>query len=178
VATNSPDDARGFVLGRPAIAKTLVGGRLSIGGTHQAVFTTAVGPCDLGPDAAIRACPVIFQPRIATRLDLRVTVVGTQVFAAQIMLRDRTGDDVDWRGADPARVCYECYRLPADLEARCVDLVAAMGLTYGALDFVVTAEGEHVFLELNPAGQWGWLERRLGLPITDAILDTLIGGVS
>jgi hypothetical protein len=178
VATNCPDEARGFVLGRAAIAKTLVGGRLSVDGMHQAVFTTAVGPRDLDADAAIRACPAIFQSRIATLRDLRVTVVGNQVFAAQIMLRDRTDDDVDWRGVDPVRVRYDRYRLPAGLQAKCVDLVAALGLTYGALDFVVTPQGEHVFLELNPAGQWGWLERRLGLPITDAILDTLMGGVS
>jgi hypothetical protein len=51
-----------------------------------------------------------------------------------------------------------------------------MGLTYAALDFVVTPEGEHVFLEINPAGQWGWIERALGMPITDAILDSLREG--
>jgi len=48
-----------------------------------------------------------------------------------------------------------------------------MGLVYGALDFVVTPEGNSVFLELNQAGQWGWIEQALGLPITDAILDRL-----
>jgi len=40
---------------------------------------------------------------------------------------------------------------------------------------IVTPEGEHVFLEVNPLGQWGMLERDLGLPISQAIAEALLG---
>jgi hypothetical protein len=174
LATNCPDAAVRFVERAPAIAKMVVGGRVVIDGIDHAVFTSAITAGDLIERDEILACPAIFQPRIETRFDLRVTVVGDRVFPARIILRDRTDQDLDWRRADPARLIYERHVLPADLESKCMKLVATLGLTYGALDFVVTPDDEHVFLELNPAGQWGWIERALGLPITNAILDRLM----
>jgi glutathione synthase/RimK-type ligase-like ATP-grasp enzyme len=176
LATNYAEAARCFAGPRANIAKTLAGGSLIIEGIDHAIFTTAVTADDITADEEIQACPVIFQPRIPTSFDLRVTVVADTVFAARIVLQDRTEQDVDWRRADPARLYYERHVLPAGLESKCVKLISAMGLTYSALDFVVTPQGEHVFLELNPSGQWGWIERALGLPIADTILDRLMEG--
>ncbi len=176
LATNCPDEGRRFVSSRGTIAKTLAGGRLVVGGIRHAVFTTAITVDDIGADEAVQVCPVIFQSHIETLFDLRVTVVGEQVFAARIIVQDRTVHDLDWRHVATERVRYERHVLSAELRAKCVELVAAMGLSYGALDFVVTSQGEEIFLELNPAGQWGWIEQALGLPITDAILDRLNEG--
>ena len=176
LATNCPEAARRFARPRAYIAKTLAGGSIAIEGIDHAIFTTAITAEDITADEEIQACPVIFQPRIPTSFDLRVTVVADRVFAARIILKDRTELDVDWRRVDPARLRYERQILPAGLESKCVKLVSAMGLTYGALGFVVTPEGEHIFLELNPSGQWGWIERALGLPIADTILDKLKEG--
>ena len=175
LATNCPEAARHFARNRDIVAKTVVGSGLVINDIDHAIFTTRVAPEDLSADSAIQACPIIFQNRIRTQFDLRVTVVGSQIFAARIIVRDRTEMDVDWRKIDPARVYYQRHLLPRELEAKCSKLVAAFDLMYGALDFVVTSEGEHVFLELNPTGQWGWIERALKMPITNAILDTLVG---
>jgi D-alanine-D-alanine ligase-like ATP-grasp enzyme len=50
-----------------------------------------------------------------------------------------------------------------------------LDLRFGALDFLVTPEGEWVFLEINPNGQWAWIEENTGLPITSAIADILAG---
>jgi len=175
LATNCPEAARSFARDRDVIAKTVVGSGLVIDGIDHAIFTTVVALEDLSVDSAIQACPIIFQNRIQTQFDLRVTVVGAQVFAARIIVRDRTEMDVDWRKVDPARLHYEHDLLPRELEVKCRKLVAIFGLLYGSLDFIVTPEGEHVFLELNPSGQWGWIERALQIPITNTILDTLAG---
>ena len=51
--------------------------------------------------------------------------------------------------------------------------MAAFGLVYGAIDMRLTAEGEYVFLEVNPAGQWLFIEERTGQPITAAVADCL-----
>jgi glutathione synthase/RimK-type ligase-like ATP-grasp enzyme len=174
LATNCPEGARSFARDRNIVAKTVVGAGLTVNDIDHAIFTTGVTLEDLSVDGEIQACPIIFQNHIHTQFDLRVTVVGTQIFAARIIVRDRTEMDVDWRKVDPARVSYERELLPRELEVRCSKLIAAFGLMYGALDFVVTPEGEHVFLELNPSGQWGWIERALQMPITNAILDTLM----
>jgi hypothetical protein len=174
LVTNDPGAARRFAQHRPIIAKTVMASGVAIDGVDQAIFTTALGREDLHPDAAIQACPVIFQRRIPTQFDLRVTVVGSRVFASRISITDRTHQDVDWRTVESSRLVYEHEALPVAFETMCIRFVQAFGLAYGALDFVVSPEGERIFLEINPSGQWGWIERALGLPITDSILDALL----
>jgi glutathione synthase/RimK-type ligase-like ATP-grasp enzyme len=174
MVTNSPKAARDFVSGRDGIAKSVVNGGLTEGDRRYAIYTTPVTSDDLA-DEAVRAAPIIFQERIANAFDLRVTVVGTRVFATRIFVRDRDGE-ADWRSVDPSRITYEPHRLPSRLEAGCIALVKAFALSFAALDFIVTPQGEHVFLELNPSGQWGWLEEATGTPVTDAIVNQLIEG--
>ena len=54
-------------------------------------------------------------------------------------------------------------------------LVRRLGLRYGAIDLILTPEGDYVFLEINPNGQWQWIEEPTGLPITSALCDELTG---
>lgn len=50
-----------------------------------------------------------------------------------------------------------------------------LGLSFAAADFVVTADDEHYFVDLNPNGQWGWIQEATGLPIAAAIAAELAG---
>lgn len=174
--TNSPDSAREFVRRRPCIAKAVVGGGFPDGGARSAIYTNPVASGDLTVDDAIQASPVIFQERIPNAFDLRVTVVGKHTFATKISIRDKA-DEADWRAVDPARLSHQRYRLPPTLEASALALTESFGLTFAALDFVVTPDGDCFFLELNPSGQWGWLEEATGDPITEAIGNVLASGL-
>jgi glutathione synthase/RimK-type ligase-like ATP-grasp enzyme len=174
LVTNSPHAARNFVRDQPSIVKTVAAAAFSQCGELYAVYTSPVTVDDLS-DASVQAAPAIFQQRIVNECDLRVTVVGDRVFAVRILTKRRDGE-VDWRALDTARISYERYALPAEIERRCVAFTRAFSLSFAALDFIVTPEGEHVFLEINPSGQWGWLEQATGLPISDAIVDRLIAG--
>jgi hypothetical protein len=49
-----------------------------------------------------------------------------------------------------------------------------MGLKFGAFDLVERPDGQIVFLECNPNGQYGWLEEDLGLPISESIAAELV----
>jgi len=66
------------------------------------------------------------------------------------------------------------YQLTRDVEEKILFLMDYFSLNYGAIDIILTPEGKHVFLELNPAGEFFWLERAPGLPISDAIADLLL----
>lgn len=115
---------------------------------------------------AIRLAPAIFQERIPG-VDVRVTVVGEALFAAEIDAR-RTATPDDFRpsfGACPVSACT----LPAATEAALRRLLARLGLVYAACDFRRREDGELVFLEVNPAGQWFFVEQRTGQPITQAL---------
>ena len=83
---------------------------------------------------------------------------------------------VNWRRYDHHQTPYREHRLPRDVAQRCVQLVERLGLCYGAIDMVLTPDGRYVFLEINPNGQYQWIEDFTGLPISDAICDLLTFG--
>jgi glutathione synthase/RimK-type ligase-like ATP-grasp enzyme len=105
-------------------------------------------------------------------VDLRVTIVGEDVFAAEIHSQT-TEYKHDFRMAmhDAA---IRSHTLPDAVVAKLQALMAALGLVYGALDLRLTPEGDYVFLEINPAGQWLFIEHHTGQPISDAIADALV----
>ena len=55
-------------------------------------------------------------------------------------------------------------------------MVERLGLCYGAIDMILTPDGRYVFIEINPNGQYLWIEQETGLPISAAICDLLMGG--
>jgi hypothetical protein len=136
-------------------------------------FTETLSVRDLAARDSVRLCPVYAQAKVPKALELRITVVGQRVFAAEIHSQtNRHGRD-DWRKAGPSAVPYRRHSLPRPLADRCVALTQTLGLTYGAIDMVVRPDGAYVFLEINPAGEYHWIEQRTGLPITAAIVDFL-----
>jgi glutathione synthase/RimK-type ligase-like ATP-grasp enzyme len=113
----------------------------------------------------LRYAPVIFQEYIPG-VDLRITLVGEQVFAAEIDAR-HSSYPVDMRmviGEGKVRA----VDLPAELGERLLALQRRLGLVYGAVDMRRSDDGEYHFLEVNPAGQWLFVEERTGLPISQA----------
>lgn len=121
---------------------------------------------DLALLDTVRYAPVIFQEYVPGA-DLRVTIVGDRVFAAEIDA-SQTGYPVDMRMVvHEARV--RPVTLPSAITGCLLRFMRALGLVYGAIDLRRRAGGEYVFLEVNPAGQWLFVEERTELPITAEI---------
>lgn len=158
------------------IAKPVEHMPFDIDGAAQTVFTTIVRRRDLVGRGRIAHEPTILQPYVDKAVELRVTVVGDQVFAAEISSQDSPRTREDWRHYDFDRARHSVHHLPGDVARRCVELVAALGVSFGAIDLILTPGGEYVFLEINPNGQWGWIEDLTGLPISTAIADWLTAG--
>lgn len=138
-------------------------------------FTEVVSTRDVAYAGDVRLSPMIFQSYVPKRIELRVTVVGDEVFAAEIHSQESNHTRYDWRRYDHGRTGHAVHVLPGAVADRCRALVTALGLRYGAIDFVVTPEERYVFLELNPNGQYLWIEELTGLPITAAVADLLTG---
>jgi hypothetical protein len=137
-------------------------------------YTQIVTLADLGyATSTLRHAPMLFQKRIDKALEIRVTVVGDRVFAAEIDTQRNARTAVDSRN-DFSGTHYDVHALPASIEARCRTLTRRSGLSYSTIDLIVTPQGDYVFLELNPNGQYLWIEQRTGLPISDAIAEMLI----
>jgi glutathione synthase/RimK-type ligase-like ATP-grasp enzyme len=100
------------------------------------------------------------------------------LFACRIDAQGSAEGTVDWRPAGVGSVQIHACELDPDVATRCLALMRALGLDLAGLDLLVTPEGETVFLEVNAAGQWLWVEQATGLAIASAIVDQLIIGAS
>jgi hypothetical protein len=121
-------------------------------------------------DENLRLCPVIFQRRIAAVADLRVIVVGNAIFAASVAV-DQLAYDVDVRMNIHAP--YVPHTLPRSIEKLLLELMRRLDLVYGAIDMRQTEDGRYVFLEINPAGEFLYVERATGQPIAATLAHCL-----
>jgi putative peptide maturation system protein len=138
-------------------------------------ITELVANRDLVDADAIRYCPVTVQPYVDKRVELRITVVGDRVFPVELDSQWTNHTRHDWRRSDYQLARYKVHNLPPVVEQRCVELVKRLGLLFGAIDLILTADGRYVFLEINPNGEWLWMEQNTGLPIGAAVSDLLAG---
>ncbi|HEV2860708.1 MAG TPA: hypothetical protein VGX48_06870 [Pyrinomonadaceae bacterium] len=176
LVTNDADEARAFFdecAGR-VVAKLLRPLSVSMNDAPFFLYTSEVKREDLDEAETLRHSPVVFQELVEKELELRVACVGGRLFAGAIDARHSGAGRTDWRRAAPAECAWQPCEVPAGVGARLSALAGRLGLVYGAADLILTPDGRHVFLEINPAGEWGMLERDLGLDISGALADALL----
>jgi glutathione synthase/RimK-type ligase-like ATP-grasp enzyme len=138
------------------------------------IYTTHVDDAALAHLDSVAFAPAIFQERVSKVADIRVTVVGTEVFATRINAHGLPPEIPDWRYASPDQLEHNHHTLPSTEAERCIVLTKTLDLEFGAIDLAIDDEGRYVFFEINPNGQWAWLETLLGLRISAAIVDHLV----
>lgn len=181
LVTNDPDRVLAFydALGGRMITKMLTAVTQSMSGGTAFVHTSEVRPEDLEALDGLRYGPMVFQEHVPKAHELRVAVIATpggegRCFAGAIDASATDAGRVDWRRSSPTQAAWRPGTLPDDVAARSIELLRTLGLVYGAVDLIVTPDGRHVFLEVNPGGEWGMLERDAGLPIAAALADALL----
>jgi glutathione synthase/RimK-type ligase-like ATP-grasp enzyme len=119
---------------------------------------------------SVALAPTMFQPYVDKAFELRCVVIGDRIFCAKMDSQAHENSRLDWRGGNPE---HEIFALPEQVQASIRRLMDSFGLNFASLDMIVTPEGDFVFLELNPNGQWLWLELELGLPLVASMADLL-----
>lgn len=122
----------------------------------------------------VRSAPTLLQNYVEKDYELRVTIVGNKIFAAAIDSQRSARSKIDWRRYDIDHTPYYPYQLPQHVEHALLLMMRRLGLEYGAVDLIRSRDGKYVFLEVNPGGQWGWIETMTGHPITEAIAKWLL----
>lgn len=175
LVTSSPTEARAFAenFSEGVITKLLLPTVQSMDGHPDFAYTTQVLPEHLDQLEIIRWMPQIFQPLLRRRREFRVIVVGQHFFVGALRIANQAV--LDWRAASDADgLTWEVAELSESLRAKILSMMQKLGLVFGAFDFLeVEADQEPYFLEVNQAGEWGWLERDLGLPIAEHIARAL-----
>lgn len=171
--TNSPNEARIFCSRvKKAIVKAVRRSVFPRKGKYEIVYTSLI-ECDDERIDDVVFSPCIFQEYVSKKIELRITVVGNQVFACAIYSQNSEKTLHDWRNYDLKNTPHEKWNLPNEVEENCLTLVKSYGLPFGAIDMILTPDDEYVFLELNPNGQWAWIEDLTNMPISKAVIDLL-----
>ncbi|HCF3050089.1 hypothetical protein ACM714_18410 [Pseudomonas aeruginosa] len=172
VITNDIASVREVVQAGPAIGKPLRQALIN-GEQERVIFTTRLEDLRDSDEDAISLAPFIAQTEIKKQYDVRVTVVGSQLFATAIRSQEYEETTVDWRQGSRSDLKHERIELPSEVGEQCTVLMKHLNLRYGAIDLVCDQQGKLWFLEINPNGQWAWIENLTGYPIAAAIVDEL-----
>ncbi|OUL29783.1 hypothetical protein BV378_05215 [Nostoc sp. RF31YmG] len=163
LVSQDPEIIRDFcrALNNQAIVKT-------VAGTTKAPLTThQVNDALLSSDRTLRLSPAIYQEMISGTRHLRVNAFGDRFHAALISC-----DRLDWR-VHLDEVVVEPYQLPKETEAGLHRFMTIMGLRMGIFDLKLDADGEPIWLEVNPQGQFLFVEGLSDLKLADAFADFL-----
>ncbi len=174
--TNDPAAARAFYaeVEGALVAKLLRPVSVGMDAAPAFVYTSDVTAADLVEAEQLRHSPMLFQERVPKDCELRVAYVAGRCFTGALDARGSARGQTDWRLADVAECTWSRAALPVEVERALHKLMMQLGLVYGAVDLIRTPAGAHVFLEVNPGGEWGMLEHDLDLPIADALAATLL----
>lgn len=168
--TNDPTRARAFIDAHErSICKPLRSGWFEDDEGQWSIYTTEVTPEMTSRLDSVSLAPSIFQELVPKRCDVRVTIVGRRVFAAAIDSQSDDASKIDWRRTTNPELPHTPCELPTRVEDRLLELMARLHLEFGAIDLVRTPDDDYVFLEVNPNGQWLWIDHQLDLGITTAV---------
>ena len=174
LVTNDSASAKEFVeRHKTAVIKSVGGYGQQIEGGFYTVYTNIVTKAILDRFDAIHLAPVCLQKYIKKAFELRVTVVGQQVFGCRIDSQATEQTQVDWRRYDN-ETPHSAYVVDNQLRGQMIAMMQHYGVRLASFDLVVTPDGQTIFLEMNPATQFFWIEELTGMPIADAIIDEIL----
>lgn len=176
--TNNAEEVMAFTdsHGGEIAAKVLTGHIFSVSGADkiQTIYTQRISKNVLEKlSATIGLAPIFIEEYVHKKIELRVTVVEERIFACAIRSQDSPQTKDDWRRYDFDNVAHTDYKLSDDISAKIIALMKRLGLTYGAIDMIVTPQEDYIFLEVNPSGQWAWIEHFTGMKISEAVAASL-----
>lgn len=176
--SNSPARVKEFIreVGGTVITKMQSSFSITQGGDEQVVFTNELTSADLNDLDSLAYCPMMFQQKLEKKLELRVTIVGDKIFAFSIDSQKEINAQVDWRKEGLALIDdWQSHTLPSSIQSQLMTLMDCYQLHYGAIDLILTPDDTYYFLELNPAGEYFWLDKLCDFEISQQIARVLLG---
>ena len=129
---------------------------LSQGDNEAFVYTTILDNKDLNNEHY--SSPFIMQKGLVPKIDIRITVIGNDIIPIRII--SEHGIDDDWRKFK-GEIKYEIFILPKEIEMYCLEFARGLNLLFCAIDMIENDNGFH-FIEVNPTGEWAWLQKNTG----------------
>jgi hypothetical protein len=161
------------------IAKPLYQGYIdNPNGNDYLVYTNQIKDSDLADMSDLRLCPTLFQEFVPKLADYRITVVDGDIHVAELLAKDTDGNQrCDIRRNNMEDVSTSKSELPHDVMTRIKNLMEHYALRFGAIDMALTQESKWIFFEINPNGQWAWLDMVSDLDIASSFVNSFRGQI-
>ncbi|MDP2574536.1 hypothetical protein Q8W40_20250 [Vibrio penaeicida] len=179
LTSNSPEAVRDFFADNNGKIITKMQTAFSVWNddVEQVVFTNKVEEEHLEKLEELNLCPMVFQEHVIKDVELRATVVGNQVYCASIDPDIMKGMETDWRKRGVYTLDkWQPFELPQEEADKLIRLATELKLNYGAADLILTPDGQYKFLEINPCGEFYWMDIYQKLGICEAIAQNLVSG--
>lgn len=175
--TNDAAEVRKFMssIKGEVICKMQTGFAIYEGDVENVVFTNIVTEESLEELDSLRYCPMKFQRKLEKYRELRITVVGREIFAFEIDSQKSEDAKIDWR-KDGVNIIEDWIptQIPDDIALKIHNLLDVYQVDYGAIDMIIEPDGTYYFIEINGAGEFFWLDNLTdGNQISKAIADLL-----
>ena len=123
-------------------------------------------------DYELASAPIIIQEFLNPKVDCRVTYIQGKLFPVKI-LQNGEGLYGDWR-LRKDELEYVPFQLPTNISVAICKLMQKLEIQFGGIDLAIVGE-KYFFIEVNPTGEWGWLEIKTGMQISQTIKKALCG---
>ncbi len=176
ILTNNPGEFKKFYAGLPKVSFKLLKAPIvqKNNGEYLTCYNNIVTDEQAKKAELIKNNPSLFQEYIEKEYELRITSLENKVVAIKIDSQNSELSKVDFRRYDFKKVTYEQIDIPNNVKKFCTDMMKHYGLLFGEFDFIKNKKGEYVFLEINPNGQWLWLELKSGYKLTKDVAENLL----
>lgn len=172
--TNEAAAVRAFAAEGATVTKMLGAVSIVEEGHRKFAHTKVLDAADLADLRGVEHTTHQFQRWASKAHEARIIVIGDRVNAFTIHAGSAAGF-IDWR-TDYDTNTYAVTEPPAEVTTGVRSLLRELGLVYAALDFVVDPAGAWQLLEINPVGQYGWLEHHTATDLTGQLADLLAKG--
>jgi glutathione synthase/RimK-type ligase-like ATP-grasp enzyme len=181
LVTQAPDELRAFYrqYQGQVIVKPIASGYIERTGEQEdsLIYTNRVLDSHLKELEDLSVCPTLFQQFIQKQHDVRITIMDEDIHAVALIAREKTGKQrCDVRRNNMSGVTYQEIQLPENVRVSLQKLMRQYGLRFGAIDMAVATTGEWYFFEINPNGQWAWLDMSAGTNIAASFIKAFSTG--
>ena len=173
--TQNPEAVRAFwrKYNRSLVVKPLSSGYIERQNPEDdsVIYTSGVSERSLENLDLVSQCPTLFQEQIAKESDVRVCFLDGEMVAVDLIAIDQGRQRLDIRRNNMQGVNYRVREMPLDVQSRLTELLQSYALRFAAVDFAIDEKGNWIFLEINPNGQWAWLDLECDAGISELFVN-------
>lgn len=171
LVTNHPASAQKMIHKTPSVSKGVSMSWALKDNKNYAIYVNEISEEQLNNIENIKSCPATIQEKIRKKCDVRITVVGNEVFYFKVK---GELEKTDWREEIRTdSLTYEHFDIDEEFKSILLRFNGELGLKFSAFDFVLGEDNVLYFLECNPNGQWLWLDYEIDGAISDSFVEIL-----